>query len=582
MRNLAVILTFIAVTLTAPRSHSQTFQWAKHFGGGLGESRSVVTDDQGNVYTAGYFSGTVDFDTGPGTFNLTSTSGSLDIIVTKLDDNGDLVWARTMGGPGEDIAFAIALDNSGNVYTTGQFTGTTDFDPGLGTFTQTAIPGAADVFISKLDNNGNFVWARQFEGNAASYGYALTVDALGNIYTAGYLQYTADFDPGANAYLLSATGIGGDIFVSKLDASGNFVWAKRMGGSSDVVPSVDIAYSLAVDQFGNVYSTGVFEYTVDFDPGSNEFNLTSSGGHDIFISKLNANGQFVWAGRLGGPAYDFGSAIATDANGNIYVTGYFEGVADFDPGLSALNLSSAGGYDIFTVMLGTGGALNWAKQQGGTDNDHAFAISLDASQNVYTTGHFRGTADFDPGSAEYTLTSVGGSADLFISKLGPDGRLISARHAGGTGDMHGYSIDVNAAGSISVVGPFSGTADFDPGTTTYPTTYPITAIGSIDMFTLRLSGCEEASTCVITGIDPETRSNLRPHPNPTAGIITIQIPENLKGTALRLRNSLGQTLSERTIGDMRSVNLEIQGAAGLYVVELETNEGNIFMKVLKF
>lgn len=366
----------------------------------------MVTDDLGNVYTAGYFSGTVDFDTGPGTFNLTSNSGSNDIIVTKLDDNGNFVWARIMGGPEEDIAFAIALDNSGNVYTTGQFTGTVDFDPGVGTFIQSANPGAANVFISKLDNDGNFVWAKQFEGNAASYGYALTVDASGNIYTAGYLQYTADFDPGPNAFLLTATGIGGDIFVSKLNSSGNFVWAKRMGGSSDVVPSIDIAYSLAVDQSGNVYSTGVFEYTVDFDPGSNVFNLTAMGGYDIFVSKLNADGNFVWAKRLGGPVNDFSSAIATDANSNVYVTGHFEGVADFDPSLYTLSFYSAGGYDIFTVMLGASGVLNWAKQQGGIENDYAFAISVDASQSVYTTGYFHGTADFDPGERR-AFTNIG-------------------------------------------------------------------------------------------------------------------------------------------------------------------------------
>ena len=387
---------------------SGNFVWAKAMGGAyLDYGSSIALDGSGNVYTTGYFAGTVDFDPGAGVFNLTSP-GSEDIFISKLDASGNFVWAKSIGGADQDNGYSIALDGSGNVYTTGYFFGTSDFDPGAGVFNLTSA-GSGDIFVSKLDASGNFVWANAMGGPNYDYGYSIAIDGSGNVYTTGDFDGTADFDPGAGVFNLTSAGYY-DIFISKLDASGNFVWANAMGGADS-----DYGYSIALDGSGNVYTTGEFSGTADFDPGAGVFNLTSAGYGDIYISKLDASGNFVWAKAMGGAYFDRGYSIALDGSGNVYTTGFFEGTVDFDPGAGVFNLTSAGYGDIFISKLDASGNFVWANAMGGADTDCGSSIALDGSGNVYTTGIFEGTVDFDPAAGVANLTSAG-NYDIFVAK----------------------------------------------------------------------------------------------------------------------------------------------------------------------
>ena len=403
------------------------FEWAKGMGGTSDDvGNAIAIDAAGNVYTTGSFNGRMDFDPGAGVFNLTS-AGASDIFVSKLDSAGNFVWAKRMGGTSFEEGNAIAVDAAGNVYTTGDFYSTADFDPGAGAFNLTSA-GASDIFVSKLDRAGNFVWAKRMGGTAIDKdeGNAIAVDAAGNVYTTGDFYSAVDFDPGAGVFNLTSAGQS-DIFVSKLDSSGNFVWAKRMGGTSS-----DFGDAIAIDDAGNVYTTGSFRGTVDFDPGAVWFNLTSAGIRNIFVSKLDDSGNFVWAKRMGGTGEDGGNAIAVDAAGNVYTTGDFEGTADFDPGAGVFNLTSAGIRNIFVSKLDSAGNFVWAKRMGGTDYDKGNAIAVDAAGNVYTTGNFYSTADFDPGAGAFNLTSAG-NWDIFVSKLSPD--MLFTLASGLTGDV---------------------------------------------------------------------------------------------------------------------------------------------------
>jgi hypothetical protein len=249
-------------------------------------------------------------------------------------------WAQRMGGTGTDIGYGIAVDASGNVYTTGYFQGTVDFNPGAGTFNLTSA-GLEDIFVSKLDALGNFVWAQRMGGTGTDIGYGIAVDASGNVYTTGYFQGTADFDPGAGTANLTSAG-DTDIFVSKLDILGNFLWAQRIGGIG-----TDQGLRIAVDASGNIYTTGFFVGTVDFNPGVGTFTLTSVGGYDIFVSKLDASGNHAWTQGMGGTSFDIGLSISADASGKVYTIGRFQGTADFDPGAGTTNLTSVGDDDIF-------------------------------------------------------------------------------------------------------------------------------------------------------------------------------------------------------------------------------------------
>ncbi|MCH2046228.1 MAG: SBBP repeat-containing protein [Saprospiraceae bacterium] len=385
------------------------FLWAKSFGGtGYDFVESITVDAQGNVYTTGSFIGTVDFDPGVGTVNITSTGGD-DIFVQKLDASGNFLWAKSFEGASDNIGNSITVDTSGNVYVTGIFEGTVDFDPGAGVTNLTAV-GDYDIFVQKMDSLGNFLWAKSFGGPMYDNVVSITVDASGNAYTTGDFEGTLDFDPGAGVTNLTSVG-GIDVFVQKMDASGNFLWAKSFGSSS-----YEYGLSITSDTSGNVYTTGIFEETVDFDPGAGTTNLTPVGDYDVFVQKMDASGDLLWAKSFGGALAVESYSSTIDVSGNVYTSGYFEGTVDFDPGTGTMNLTSVGSTDVFVQKMDASGNFLWAKSFGSTGSEYVQSITVDAIGNVYTTGNFEGTVDFDPGTGVTNLTSTGGF-DVFVHKL---------------------------------------------------------------------------------------------------------------------------------------------------------------------
>lgn len=385
------------------------FKWAKSIGGGFGDvGYAIAADAAGNVYIAGRFEGTVDFDPGIDTFFLTS-AGSFDVFVSKLDSEGNFMWAKSMGGTKGDEAYSIAVDAAGNVYTTGKFEHTADFDPGEAVFNLTS-QWQADAFISKLDANGNFLWAKSIGGSGSIISQSIAIDGAGSVYTTGSFGGIVDFDPGTATHEFTSTG-GDDIFISKLDGAGQFVWAKVIAG----VPLCN-SYAVALDDAGNVYTTGRFHGTIDFDPSMDTFNLTSAGGFDAFISKLNSDGGFLWAKRIGGLSSDEAYSIAVGPAGEVYITGEFKGTVDFDPGPGSFNLTSAGGADAFVNSLDTDGNWLWAKRIGGALETTSRAIAVDDAGNAYTTGGFEGSVPLDLVDGVLTLNSAGGF-DVFVQKM---------------------------------------------------------------------------------------------------------------------------------------------------------------------
>lgn len=454
--------------------------WARSFGQSLDDvGYDVFVDAAGNVYATGYFQGTVDFDPAPGsTANLTS-AGNNDIFLTKLDPSGNLVWARSFGGFFDDIGWGVFVDRTGNVYTTGYFQGANiDFDPGPGTALLSST-GSADIFISKLDSDGNFIGAWAMGGTSFDYGFGIFVDDSGNIYTIGYFRNTVDFDPGAGTTTLTSAGVQ-DIFISKLTGAGVFAWARRIGGTGD-----DEGLGISLYAGGHLYLTGWFQGTVDFDPGPGTTSLTSAGSFDIFVSKLDSDGNFVWARGMGGISDDRGQAVAVDGAGNVYTTGWFSGSADFDPGPGTFPLVSSGGIvsDIFVSKLDGSGNFVWARGMGGSAADVGYGIAVDSAANVYTTGGFGDSADFDPGAGTLLLASAG-MEDIFVSKLDSDGSLVWAKAMGGTAVDYGYDVAVTSAGAVHLTGSFRGSVDFDPG----PGSLALDSAGFEDIFICRLNG----------------------------------------------------------------------------------------------
>lgn len=306
-------------------------------------------------------------------------------------------------------------------------------------------------------------WVAQFGGNSSGNdtGNDVAVDESGYVYTTGVFQSTADFNPGSGTHTFD----GGGCFVSKLDANGNYVWARQLGdGSTDLLP--DIGISIALDPEGAVYTTGTFQgVNDDFDPGPGTFPLSSAGIFpSTFVSKLDSDGNFVWAISLGGICN--GNSIATDAAGNVYVAGYFRATVDFDPGAGVFELTSTGYEDAFIAKFDPNGTLIWAKQfkgNSGWDTGHIYGISVAPNGTIHATGRFIGTIDFNPNTIVSNLTTTG-ERDAFVMRLTTTGNLTWARQLGGeTGDCTGYSVKTDQWGNVFVSGWFGGTVDFNPG-----------------------------------------------------------------------------------------------------------------------
>lgn len=457
------------------------FNWARSFGDANDDQgKSIAFDALGNVYVAGVFKGTADFDPGAGTHTLTANGSSQDIFIAKYNSGGDYVWAVNLGNSNDEMVNKIAVDAGGNVYATGYFFGTVDFDPGVTDQNLTAI-GYTDAFVFKLDALGNYVWAKQIggAGSGGEIGQSITVDASGNILIVGYYDGTPDLDPGTNTQIMPFAG-SQDLFICKWDASGNYIWGKTINGIS-----VENSYSITTDASDNVYTTGYFNSaTLDFDPGPGTENLSVTGVVDIFILKLNANGNFVWVKQMGGVgATSVTRAIGVDALGNVIISGGFIGTTDFDPGTGAANLTSTG-TDIFVAKLNTTGDLVWAKLIKGSGDEITYSLALDAAGNVYMTGAYNNSPDFDPDATGTFNLANAGIYDAFIAKWNTSGDFVWAKNLGGSGIDMGFDIAVNGADNLYTTGYFRETADFDPDAGTQNLT-ATGATGGSDVFVAR-------------------------------------------------------------------------------------------------
>ena len=545
---------------------SQTFGWAKSYGGETAEEAFAVTvDPLGNIISTGNFRGTVDFDPGTGTTIATSL-GDWDVFIQKLDASGNFLWAKTFGGASADHAESVFTDQNGNIYTAGRFTQTVDFDPGSGVASHSSL-GSFDVFVQKLDAEGNFLWAKTFGGANYDVCYALKVDSDGNVYITGNFMGTVDFDPGSEVYTLTATENNRNTFVQKMDTNGNFLWAKSFSGAN-------WGTSINIDSAGNIYTTGTIFGQTDFDPGSGTFLLNSSQYYGTFVQKMDSSGNFLWAKSFGG-SYNLNTSYSTvDSSGNIYTTGSFDFPGDYDPSDGTSTLTSNGHQDVFIQKMDASGNFLWAKNFGGSCEycvDVSKSISVDTFGNIYTTGFFANTTDLDPGPGIAHYTSAG-HHDIFIQKLDTVGNFIWGKSFGSSAEFEtGRSLHVDAEGSVLVTGNFCGIVDFDDGSGVAN----LTPVGPSDIFLLKITQNLLSSTA------EESRFDALVYPNPTSGKVQLVLQESLENVELLLSDSSGTIISKQNKKLSKINQLELPKNSGIYFLTVKTPKGNKTFKLIK-
>src|SRR3989338_4417177 len=423
-----VLVTFLNLIFIA--TYAQDFSWGKAVGStGSDYASASCVDQYGNVFTVGTFVGTVDFNPGAGVNNITATGGD-DGFLQKLDANGNFVFASNISGTGSERCRSVAVSPNGLIYIGVVFSGSVDFNTGPGT----AIVNSnalLDGFVLTLNSDGTFS----------------TVVAFGG----GFNDYvnTVDFNFGSGVTNLTAAGTSG--FLCRYTGS-NLSWAFVSGTSVN---------GTAMTSSGNIYSTGSFTGTFDFNFSAGVTNLVSSGGSYAFFQVVSPTGAPGFAKSYGGTGNEAGLSINFDAASNIYTSGYFTGTADFDPSAASFNLTSAGGNDAYVSKFDNTGALIWAKGFGGTGDDQATSVDYDQLSYVHTSGYYNGTVDFDPSAGITSYTSAGGT-DGFVSKFSPTGQFQWANTISSTLDDAVTGLNTSAASAIYLAGYHMATIDVDP------------------------------------------------------------------------------------------------------------------------
>jgi hypothetical protein len=367
---------------------------------------AITTDTQGNVYLTGHFVSTsITFGTTT-LIKTPSVSYYSDIFIVKYDANGNVIWAKSAGGTGDDMGKSITADANGNIYITGWFNSPSII---FGTDTLNST-FSHNYFLVKFDSLGNVLWTKDDEAPSAwSEGLSVTTDILGNIYLTGFFYPPSISFDSLILNNSTSSGLDAEMYVVKFDANGNVIWAKSSGGTEK-----DFASGVITDDQGNVYVTGYYSSAFISFGATTLNNSNGFSTYDLFIVKYNASGNILWAKTAGGWGDDIAYGITIDSYGNIYIIGTYALSISF----GATTLTSNGAIDIFVVKLDTLGNGLWLKGIGSAYNEFCGNISISASDNLYVTGAIGPYVAFGMDTLNSSSTS-----EMFIAKL--DATIVS-------------------------------------------------------------------------------------------------------------------------------------------------------------
>jgi gliding motility-associated-like protein len=495
-------------------SNAQTPVWAFNLGSTLGTVSTYGTDvgfsckvgPNGNVCVTGKFIGSMDLDPGPGTYTVTSY-GQSDIFVACYTPTGGFLWGFNVGSTFYDGALSIEVDVNNDVIIAGFIQGTFDIDPGPGVSMIPFAGGVAGVaegdgFIAKFSSTGVYQWSKNLgDGTEFDYSEGLTSDLTGNIYVGG--EFLGNMVLSGSVTLNSATG--GNGYLIKYSPTGTLIWAHNIG---EVATPTDCVVRSIKSNNGFVYICGVFRGTANFNWWGAPAILTALTGPtatDGFVAKYDTAGNFVWVTQMAGSGNgDEYGGLSLDASDNVYVAGWGNSASfvfnTASPGTSTIAAPGGGGnLDIVIAKYNSSGVYQWGHVIGGTGADmNRSAIDISGSE-LFISGGFQNTVDFDPSASIANLSSSGGQ-DMYLAKYDLNGNYLCAFSAGTAGFTDfGYGLTHDAAGFIYTTGQFGGAGtDFDPGFSTLP----LSSNGGNDAYVAKYNpACISAECNVITLAD---------------------------------------------------------------------------------
>lgn len=560
--NKHLITTIIALIFSIP-TFAQT-DWAKNFGGSsLDEGTDICVDNMGYVYTTGFYEGSVNFDPNGSSSGALASAGQRDFYIAKHDNSGNLVWVKGIGGGSNDHGRSIVLDGLGNLYVAGDFEGLIDFDPGVG-LNLKDVQGGSDIFLTKYDTQGQFVWAKTFGGNGVESCRDMIIDGNGDLIITGIFQGSADFDPNGGVVTMTSAG-SYDAFMLKLDDMGNYIWSKSIES-----PNSNYINQMAMDYSGNINVVGYFQGSADFDPSSGTFSLNTIGNKSIFFGKYDGQGQLIDVQMIGGSGFEEGKAIAVDLQNNVYISGDFRGVVDFDPSGSTTFLTSAGLRDVFVAKYSSQGNFLWADKIGGQGEDRASALTVDSDNQVFVAAYYNHTLTL---SNNQVFSSMG-NTDIMMTRYSPQGDILFATSHGGANGDRTTAIIVTNNNELYSTGWIQGMSYF--------TDIPLNSAGDRDIYIARTIMETVASSAPTFA----TADEISIFPNPSNGVFNIMV-ENIVADALTITvlDATGKVIQAEQMSILgqnyfeMNIDVSNQTTTGLYFVRLASKDQAITKKL---
>jgi gliding motility-associated-like protein len=419
-----------------------TYQWNAKFGGnGIDIVNKTCVDADGNLYIVGTFEDTVDFNPSIFVTNNMIAVGAADVFIVKLNSNGGFIWAKQLSSLKAKSVSSVCTDLNNNVYIVGSFRDSIDVDPSNAVINLYAN-GNEDIYIVKLNSNGNFNWAKSIGGTGNDKANDIRIDMYGNVYTVGYYTSSVqiDFDPNTTTNYLPSTTLSAG-FLLKLDNSGNFVWAKAYNTRDTKLKQLEVANDI-------IYFIAEYANTT---PTSYVNAVDATTGNNVWRKEFTPN--------IGGKTY-ISSLDLSPNKENLYIGCTFSGTADFNPNAGiAFTLTSNGDKDICIVKIDTDGNLIWAKQIGGTTGEEITDIAIDPCDFVHFTGFFTGTVDFNPNAGIANLTAD--IIDIYMATLDINGNYKNAYKLSGILGINFGNTITSIKNNFYLGGLFTGILNFD-------------------------------------------------------------------------------------------------------------------------
>ena len=527
---LLLAAVMLAITTSSVFAQSPTVAWAKASNGVFtansnwsdNAAMGTARDAAGNVYTTGRFLGRMDFDPGPG-FDTADTyipPPDNSMYLVKYDSLGNFIWRRSVH---KTMSNAIAIDDSGYIYTAGQLKGTATFGSGTTATTLTSIDSGltgGDIFIAKWNGRGEFIWARRAGGTNPDMPMCLAVDHNGNVYMGGnyFSSQPVEFNatqPGS--VTLPATQIQ-DGFLAKYSSAGTALWARAVTGSGG-----EQVNRIAVSPVnGMVVVSGYTTGGCTFPPNVTAY--ASHGQTDGFVAAYSSAGSFIRAKLLGGTDQDFAEGIIVDKSGDVIVTGYTYGTFQFDPAIPASATTLSGTTAGFIVKMNDTLGYKWSRCYTGPGYTTMNGIGVDDSANIYAAGNYQTSINLNPSvpgiAAAYTSNAV--YEDMYLIKLRADGSYGWSMATACSKYVEPYGVFVDHQANIYVAGVYADTCSFYPGLAgaSVRTSYWQAGMSGQNSYTVKYSQPKK----VIAGVTPvaSTLSGLSIYPNPASNQVTIE------------------------------------------------------------